>query len=335
MQTIVAYNENGVREESGYQNVKSEDKIWVDLVDPSDEVLKNIAGHFNLDQEAVDLYKNKSKKPQIRLLDDHKFTILLDINYKDSKVINTEGVYLFCGKNWLLTIHSQSVDLIQNTRKLLEHKNKKLIKDSIDSLFYNLLSQMIAKYEQVLTDVELAITSLEEKSLTDPEKQTLTHLDKLSRQLIVIRRHFWRVRDVVNFLTHTEQDKDEVKYIQMAYDNIAQLIELVESYGDTINSVRDLYIANISLQMNDTMKTLTIFASVLLPLTLVTGIYGMNGLNLNKLGDLPSGFLFVLIPMIIITAFLFYLFNRKKWISVSGKKVIRKSTTNNNNNKEK
>ena len=59
----------------------------------------------------------------------------------------------------------------------------------------------------------------------------------------------------------------------MAYDNITQLIELVESYRDTINSVRDLYIANISLQMNDTMRILTIFATILLPLTLVVGIW--------------------------------------------------------------
>ena len=115
----------------------------------------------------------------------------------------------------------------------------------------------------------------------------------------------------------------------MAYDNIAQLIELVESYGDTINSVRDLYIANISLQMNDTMRTLTIFASVLLPLTLIAGIYGMNGLDLNKLGDLPSGFLVVLISMIIITVAIFYLFSRKKWITLSGKKIVPKNIPKN------
>ena len=84
-----------------------------------------------------------------------------------------------------------------------------------------------------------------------------------------------------------------MKYIQMAYDNITQLVELVESYRDTINSVRDLYIANISLQMNDTMRILTIFAAILLPLTLVVGIYGMNGLDLNDLASLPSGFLIV------------------------------------------
>jgi len=67
------------------------------------------------------------------------------------------------------------------------------------------------------------------------------------------------------------------------------LVELVESYRDTVNSVRDLYVANISLEMNDTMRTLTIFASILLPLTLVASRYGMNGLDLNSLRKVPIG----------------------------------------------
>jgi magnesium transporter len=73
--------------------------------------MKNIASHFNLDEDAVDLYMNKSRKPQIRLLDDHKFTIVLDIEYKNSQTIITESVYLFCDKNWLVTIHPSSVGL--------------------------------------------------------------------------------------------------------------------------------------------------------------------------------------------------------------------------------
>ena len=259
MQTIFVYNENEVKEQREFQNLKSEDKIWIDLVDPTDNDLESFVGYFHLDQSAVELVKNKSKKPQIRLLDDHTFTILLDIKYKESQTVVTEGVYLFCGKNWLITIHPIKVDLVKSTRKLLEQENKRLLKDSIDALFYSILSEFIDRYEQVLTAVELIMTDLEEKALSDPTKDTINNLDKLSRQLIVFRRHFWRIRDVVNFLKYIEKDTDEVKYIQMAYDNITQLLELVESYRDTINSIRDLYIANISLQMNDTMRTLTIF----------------------------------------------------------------------------
>lgn len=325
MQTIITYNESEIKELKEFQNIQSEDKVWVDIANPDEELIKSIVAQFHLDPSAVELFRNKSKKPQIRLLEDHTFTILLDLKYKDSETVVTEGIYLFCGKNWLITIHPPEVDLVKSTRKLLEHENKKLVKDSIEALFYSVLSELINRYEQVLTAVELTMTDLEEKALSDPSRDTINYLATLSRQLIVVRRHFWRVRDVVNFLSHMEKDQDEVKYIQMAYDNISQLVELVESYRDTINSVRDLYIANISLQMNDTMRTLTIFASILLPLTLVATIYGMNGLDLNNLETLPSGFILIIVTMIIITAAIFYLFSKKKWIVIGGKKVLPKS----------
>jgi magnesium transporter len=217
--------------------------------------------------------------------------------------------------------------LTKSIRKLLEVENKKLMIESIEALFYSVLSQLIDRYEQVLTAVELTITDLEEKALNESARETIRYLATLSRQLVVFRRHFWRMRDVVNFLSHMEKDQNEVKYIQMAYDNISHLVELVESYRDTINSVRDLYIANISLEMNDTMRTLTIFATILLPLTLVATIYGMNGLDLNSLSKLPSGFMIVIVTMIIITVSLFLLFGKKKWIIFRGNKALPKDNS--------
>ena len=111
-----------------------------------------------------------------------------------------------------------------------------------------------------------------------------------------------------------ERDKEEVKYLQIAYDDISQLIELVESFRDTINSTRDLYMANVSLQMNDTMKTLTIFTVILLPLTLIAGVYGMNGVDQANLGNVSIGFIIVLVLMIEVAVFLFWYFKKKQWI---------------------
>ena len=118
----------------------------------------------------------------------------------------------------------------------------------------------------------------------------------------------------MNFLTHTEKDKDEIEYLKIAYDDTYQLIDLVESFRDTINSTRDLYIANLSMQMNDTMRTLTIFTAILLPLTLITGIYGMNGLDLTDIGNIPLGFAIVVITMTVMAALLFWVFKQKQWI---------------------
>ena len=90
---------------------------------------------------------------------------------------------------------------------------------------------------------------------------------------------------------------------------------MIESHKDTINSIRELYIAYVSLQMNDTMKTLTIFSVILLPLTFITGFYGMNGIDLTNFFSLPSGLIMVLVIMGIILAVLIIFFRKKQWIS--------------------
>jgi magnesium transporter len=132
---------------------------------------------------------------------------------------------------------------------------------TIDAVYYNIMTEIIGKYEQLLTSIEMTITNFEQRSLYKPSRKMLDYLDTLSRQIIILRRHFWHTRDIINYLKHMEKDTEEIMYIEIAFDNITQLIELVESYRDTLNSTRDLYIANVSLQMNDAMRLLTLFSA--------------------------------------------------------------------------
>ena len=115
----------------------------------------------------------------------------------------------------------------------------------------------------------------------------------------------------------------------------------MESYGGTINTIRELYVAKVSLQIYDTMKVLTIFTVILLPLTLIAGIYGMNGLDLNNLDELPAGFLIIVITMICIGIGLLAFFIKKQWIFVkerNGSERVQHGRTsehkNHSNNKD-
>lgn len=315
MQTSIAYNENHVKYDGKKEDTKNGFKLWVDIINPTSSEICEITKSFELDKSAVEALEHKSKKPQVRVLDNHKFTIILDIKYKTFENLVTEGIYLFHGPDWLITVHSDKVDLLTNVQLLFEQKNKKVMEATIDALYYNILTEITSRYEQLLTSVELTISDFGQKSLQKRATRTiLERLDTLTRQIILLRRHFWQARDIMNFLTHTEKDRDEIKYLRIAYDDTYQLIDLVESFRDTINSTRDLYIANLSMQMNDTMRTLTIFTTILLPLTLITGIYGMNGLDLTNLGNIPIGFMIVVITMIVVAVFLFWFFKQKQLI---------------------
>ena len=108
-----------------------------------------------------------------------------------------------------------------------------------------------------------------------------------------------------------EKDKDDIKYLQIVYNNINQLIEMIQSYQDTINSTRDLFSSSISLQINETMRVLTIFSAIVLPLSLLIGVLGLQGFDLNNLYTLPRYLGFLVIVMLVITMISLFVFWKK------------------------
>jgi len=119
-----------------------------------------------------------------------------------------------------------------------------------------------------------------------------------------------------------EEDKDDIKYLKIVYDDINQLIELVQSYQDTINSTRETFSSSISLQTNDVMRVLTIFSTIILPLSLLTSILSLQGFDLNNLNDLPKYFNLLVILMVSITAISLFIFWKKGWIFSNEKTII-------------
>jgi magnesium transporter len=313
---MISYNEQEVKSDGSLDDLVDGYNLWIDLIDPDHEEIMGLANKFSLDPEALETYFNKSKKPEIRVLENHTFTVILDMKNKDPKTLETEGIYMFLGRHWLITAHSPEVELKGIIERLLQVKNKKIKEAQIDALYYNLLAEIISRYEQLLTAIELSVNEYQRRSFSRPSDVIFDEIDALSRQTIILRRHFWRVRNVINFLVHNEHNKDEIKYIEMVYDDISQLIDFVESYEGTINSVRELYVAKVSLQINDTMRVLTIFTVILLPLTLIAGIYGMNGIDLNKLETLPEGFILIIIIMAGIGIGSLIFFIKKQWLWV-------------------
>jgi len=314
LKTIISYNEHEVKTVGSLEDLGSGYNLWIDFVDPDHEELLGLANKFSLDAETLETYFNKSKKPEIGVLENHTFTVMLDMKNKDPKTLVTEGVYFFLGRHWLITIHSPEVDLKELVERLLKVKNKKIKEAQIDALYYNMLAEIVTRYEQLLTALELSVNEYQRRSFVRPSPEIFDSIDILSRQTIILRRHFWRVRNIINFLVHNEHDKEDVKYIEIVYDDISQLIDFVESYEGTINSIRELYVAKVSLQINDTMRVLTIFTVILLPVTLIVGIYGMNGVDTNNLESISTGFLIVIIIMACIGIGLLVFFINKQWI---------------------
>ncbi len=167
-----------------------------------------------------------------------------------------------------------------------------------------------------MTAVELKALELEKQSQYRPTKKTLQMLDLLSKQAIILRRHFWHARNTINFLSYAEKDNEDVKYLKMVYDEVTQLIDMIESYQDTINSTREVFAGSISLRMSDSMRILTVFSVVLLPLSFVTGIFSMSGFNLENVSHIPGGFAIIAGVLAAIAAISLFIFWKRGWIFV-------------------
>lgn len=329
--SIIYYNDQEVKEdEVNISNVTLNNgyKLWIDLTNPTSLELTKLFEIFRIDKDAIKKIESNSKRQQILILDDQKFTILLQLKYKTLKNLETHPIYFFVGNEWLITIHSENVDLLSQGRKMFL-KNNKILEYSIDALYYSIITSIIDSYELLVTAIELKLLDFEKDAQYKPSKATLTHLDLLSKQSIMIRRYFWHARNIINYLKNTEQDKEDIKYLNVVYDDINQLIDMVESYRDTINSTREIFSSSISLQLNETMRVLTIFSTIILPLSLLIGIFSMEGFNLNNLTLIPRHFGILVVVMVTMIGISLFLLWKKNWILSKDMKLNNEDETDN------
>jgi magnesium transporter len=319
--TIIRYNENEVVEGKGSrEDTRQGYNLWIDVVDPTSLEISCLQKTFNLDSKAVEKIQQQTKKPQAMIFKNHRFTVFLSFKFNTINDLEKNAVYFLAGDGWLITFHSEEIDLVTKG-KIIFSEGKKILESSIDALYYSLLSDMVESYEQILTALELKVVEVERTAQHRPSKHVLEYIDLLSRQIIVLRRHFWQARHVINYHTYLEEDKDDIKYLKIVYDDINQLIEMVQSYQDTINSTRETFASSVSLQTNDVMKILTIFSAIVLPLSLLISIFSIQGFDLNNLAAIPKYFYILMIIMVIITGLSLFIFWKKGWIFSSETKT--------------
>lgn len=330
--SIICYNNYEIKEVNqekiSKDMVNNKYNLWIDITKYNSSDLHQLQQIFNLDIDTIDKVETNSKKPQIMISSNNqKFTILLDLRYKNLQSLEIYPIYFFVGEGWLITIHSENVDLISRGRRMFL-KNNKILNYTIDALYYSIITTIIDTYEQLVTAIELKLLDFEKDASLRPSRITLTQLDLVSKQSIIVRRHFWHARDIINYLSKMEQDKEDIKFLSIVYDSINQLIDMVESYRDTINSTREVFSSSISLQLDETMKILTIFSTIVLPLTLIISIFSLQGFDLNNITMIPKDFDLLLVVMGTITGITLLFFWKKKWILPEFRKLDNSSSNN-------
>jgi magnesium transporter len=274
---------------------------------------KNLNIHPLIQEDILNTYH----RPKFEEFEGYLF-VVLKMLYFDStaKEIIAEQVSFVLGSNFVVTFQEREGDVFDPVRERIRNSRGRIRKMGPDYLLYTLIDAVVDHYFVLLETLGEELEKLEDDLLVRPGPEILGNIHKLKREMIVLRKAVWPLRELVNNLAKSEtkliKDTTDI-FLRDIHDHTIQVIETVETYRDMVSGLQDLYLSSISNKMNEVMKVLTIIATIFIPLTFIAGIYGMNFEFMPEL-KWKSAYFIVWGIMILIGLGMLLYFKRKKWL---------------------
>lgn len=290
--------------------------VWVDFESPSEEESRLLADVFGFHPLAVEDTLAQIHHPKIDDYKDYLFLMMHEVERGpvDGR-LETAGLDIFLVPRVLVTHHDRPLFSVRVLMSALE-KNPALLERTPDFLLHVLLDHLVDSYLPALDLIEERIEAVEDAVLRRPSPEVVDEILTLKRELAGLRRFSVLQREVLRALSSGEFpliQRNLLMYYRDVYDHLVRISDLTESYRDLLSSVLDAHLTAISNRLNEVMKVLTIIATIMMPLTLITSIYGMNFPHMPLL-DAPAGFWVVMGMMGVLTLAMLAAFRRAGWI---------------------
>ncbi|MFH1391261.1 MAG: magnesium/cobalt transporter CorA [Candidatus Diapherotrites archaeon] len=289
--------------------------VWIDVENPKEEDFEFLKKNFPLHPLAADPIFESRLRPKIIDFQQHLLLVFHEPIMEQNK-LSFSRVIFFIGKDFLITIHNRSLPSIDAIKELVNN-NTNFLKKGPSFLVYNMLDQITDNYFPILDELDDELDNLENKIFLGNEKDTLRKVFSLKRKILEIKRKISPTREVLSSLSRHESkiiDKNALIYFRDVYDHAIRISDTIDIYRDLLTSVLDVYISLQSNKLNEVMKVLTVIATIMMPLTVITGFYGMN-IIFPEVGFFKAdSYFFILFIMLIISGLMLLYFRKKKWL---------------------
>jgi len=290
---------------------------WINIDGIHDvDIIEKIGKHYNLHPLILEDILHTTQRPKFEDYDSHLFIVLrMLMSASEKQLIQSEQVSIVVGHKFVLSFQESVGDVFEPIRDRLRNSKGRIRKMDSDYLAYALLDAVVDGYFSVLETIGDTIESMEERLAKDPTEAILRQIHSLKREMILLRKSIWPLRELIGNLQRSESDliaQSTDVFLRDVYDHTIQVIDTVESFRDIVSGMLDLYLSSISNKMNAVMKVLTIIATIFIPLTFVAGIYGMNFEYMPELKWRWS-YALVWLVMIVIALGMIKYFRKKKW----------------------
>ena len=296
--------------------------LWVDFISEPPDTCQPILEEFGFHPLAIDDALQETHVPRLDDWGEYLYIVLNYMNMEsngDTWETKVDELDVFLGKNYIVTHHDHRITAVDETWMVCDRDERNL-HEGADHILYRIADNLMAGYMPAVEQIDEAIDHIEDQVFDRPSPRTLEQLLALKRVLVAMRRIIIPQREVLNKLARDDYQvidpKDRV-FFRDIYDHLVRLHDLNESLRDLVGSVLDTYLSVINNRMNEVMKTLTIITVLFMPLTFLTGYFGMNFFEpLGNLREWTSNPVFYLtLATIIIMPIGMYLWMRRRtWL---------------------
>ncbi|MDX1439294.1 MAG: magnesium/cobalt transporter CorA, partial [Rubricoccaceae bacterium] len=331
--SVFRYDDDGFEEhvsvtaEKACELASADGTTWINIDSVSDiPVIEHFGNALDLHPLLLEDLTHTTQRPKLENYDEKVFVVLRmvrPLEVDDTSIFERERqthfieqIALILGPGYVLSFQEKPGDVFETLRERIRQRAGTISASGADYLLYALIDIIVDHYFITLEHIGDATEALEERLFEDPEPELQQSLSILRREVVVLRRSIWPLRDVLNSLLRDDLPMISEKtrlYLRDALDHLVQALEILESLRDVLSSLADLYLSAISHKMNEVMKVLTVVGALFIPLSFLTGLYGMNFDNIPEL-HFEYGYFFLLGVMVIITTATLYYFRRKRWL---------------------
>jgi magnesium transporter len=257
------------------------------------------------------------QRPKIEDYEDYLYIVLETIRHvPEAEGVTGEQISLILGPDYVISFQESNGDLFAPIRERLLRAKGRIRKLGADYLVYSLIDLTVDNYFVVLEEFSDQVESLEDAVVARPSPQTLREVHRFKNDMIMLRKSLWPLREVIARLDRREFpliSDDLTMYFKDVYDHTIIAIETVETYRDILSGMLDIYLSSMSNRLNEIMKVLTIIATIFMPLTFITSLYGMNFKYMPELAW-EYGYYGVVGVIVVVAALMLLYFHRKRWI---------------------
>jgi magnesium transporter len=296
--------------------------LWVDFISEPPETSQPVLEAFGFHHLAIDDALQETHVPRLDDWDEYLYIVLNYMRLKTNGDIwetDVDELDVFLGKNYIVTHHDHQISAVDEAWTIC-FRDERNVQQGADHILYRITDHLMAGYMPAVEKIDEAVDRIEDQVFHGPSPRLLEQLFSLKRALLAMRRIIIPQREVLNKLARDEYkvvDPRDRVFFRDIYDHLVRLHDLNESLRDIVGGVQDTYLSAVNNRMNEIMKTLTIITVLFMPLTFLTGYFGMNFFEPlgNLTGWTTTPVFYVTLAIVLLLPIGMYIwFRRRTWL---------------------